>query len=87
MRCGKAAGISELTAEMLKASGDIGVDLVTNHLNDIVYECRVPDEWLRSVIVNVYKGKGDALERGNYTGIKLLDQVMKIMEQVLDGHA
>ena len=84
MKWGKAAGVSELTAEMLKASGDIGVDLVTNLVNAIMYECRVPDDWLRSVIVNVYKGKGDALERGNYRGIKLLDQVMKIMERVLE---
>lgn len=85
MKVGKAAGVSGLTAEMLKASGDIGVSLVTNLLNAILYECRVPDDWLRSVIINVYKGKGDALERGNYRGIKLLDQVMKVMERVLEG--
>ena len=85
MKFGKAAGVSGLTAEMLKASGDIGVELVTNLLNSIVYEQRVPDDWLRSMIINVYKGKGDALERGNYRGIKLLDQVMKVMERVLEG--
>jgi hypothetical protein len=29
--------------------------------------------WSRSLMVNVYKGKGDALECGSYLGIKLLD--------------
>jgi len=65
----------------LKASGDIGESLVTDLISSIIYECAVPDDWLKSVIVNVYKGKGDALERGNYyRDIKLLDQIMKVME-------
>ena len=34
--------------------------------------------------IYVYKGKGDALECGSYRGIKLLDQVMKILERVLE---
>ena len=33
---------------------------------------------------SVYKGKGDALECGSYRGIKLLDQVMKVMERVIE---
>ena len=37
-----------------------------------------------SVIVNCFKGKGDALERGNYRGLKLVDQVMKVIERVID---
>ena len=31
------------------------------------------------------KGKGDALERGNYRGIKLTEQVMKVLERIVDG--
>ena len=34
--------------------------------------------------MNVYKGKGDALACGSYRGIKLLYQVMKIFEKVLE---
>ena len=33
---------------------------------------------------DVYKGKGDALECGSYRGIKLLDQVMKVLERVIE---
>ena len=37
------------------------------------------------MVVTVYKGKGDALECGSYRGIKLLDQVMKVFEKVIEG--
>ena len=35
-------------------------------------------------IVSFYKGKDDALSRDNYRGVKMLDQVMKTIERVLD---
>ena len=39
----------------------------------------MPADWEGSFIINLYKGKGDALERGNNRGLKLLDHVMKVM--------
>ena len=35
-------------------------------------------------MVNIYKGKGDALECGSYRGVKLLDQVMKVFERIIE---
>src|SRR3954470_81896 len=35
--------------------------------------------------VNVYKGKGNALECSSYRGIKLLDHVLKELERVLEA--
>ena len=29
--------------------------------------------------------RGDTLERGNYRGLKLTDQVMKVLERIVDG--
>ena len=37
-----------------------------------------------SSTVNSYKGKGDAIERGNYRGIKLLDHIMKVLERIVE---
>ena len=34
--------------------------------------------------MNVYKGKGDALECGSYRGIKLVEHAMKILERVIE---
>ena len=36
-------------------------------------------------MVNVYKGKGDALTCGSYRGIKLLEHAMKVLERVIEG--
>ena len=44
----------------------------------------MPADWEGSFIINLYKRKGFALERGNYRGMKLLDHVMKVMERVIE---
>ena len=84
MKKGKAAGPSGVTVEMLQAAGEAGIRWVTEICNAILKEGKVPSDWERSWIVSVYKGKGDALECGSYRGIKLLDQVMKVMERVIE---
>ena len=68
MKTGKAAGPSGIVAEMLKASGDTGARLVADLANDMVRNGVIPSDWEDSFIINIYKGKGDALERGNYLG-------------------
>ena len=73
-----------MVAEMLRASGDIGVQWVTDLCNKIVQEGKIPSDWRKSWIVKVYKGKGDALECGSYRGINLLDHVMKVLERVIE---
>ena len=38
----------------------------------------MPDEWALSVVVPIFKGKGDARSCGAYRGVKLLEHAMKI---------
>ena len=38
-----------------------------------------------NVVVNGYKGKGDALSCGSYRGIKLFEHAMKVLEIVIEG--
>ena len=70
---------------MLKAAGEVGIELLTE-LTEVVF-CNgvIPTDWQESFILNLYMGKGDALEQGNYRGLKLTDQVMKLLERVLDS--
>ena len=78
MKCGKAAGPSGIIAEMLKAAGEVGIDLLTELTEVVFCNGAIPTDWQE-------KGKGDALERGNYRGLKLTNQVMKLLEHVLDS--
>ena len=84
-KTGKAAGPSGVVAEMLKASGPPGEQWVLDVCNAIVQEGRIPEDWRKSWMVSVYKGKGNAMECGSYRGIKLLDQVMKVFERVIEA--
>ena len=82
MKTGKAPGPSGITAEMLRLGG------MEAHLaelfNKIIADGVIPDDWNLSYLINLYKGKGDALLCGNYRGLKLLDQVFKVFERVLE---
>ena len=46
---------------------------------------KVPSNWEQSFIICLYKDKGYALERGNYRGLKLTEQVMKVLERIVDS--
>jgi hypothetical protein len=43
----------------------------------------MPDEW-RSILVPIYKNKGDIQSCTNYRGIKLMSHTMKLWERVID---
>jgi len=60
---GKAAGLSGVVVEMLKASGEVGRHWLTVACNGIVNVGCIPD-CRKSLMVNVYNGKDDVLECG-----------------------
>ena len=84
MKGGKAAGPSGIIIKMVKAAGDQFVGELKMLFNKIVQEGVVPSGWHLSYIVNLFKGKGDALTCGNYRGLKLQEQVMKILEHIIN---
>ena len=71
--CGKAEGPSGITAEMLKATGPDGVEMLRQLGEHTFNGDPIPTDWEESIILNLYKGKGDALDRGNYRGLKLTE--------------
>ena len=46
--------------------------------------CEILADWKGGFILNLYKGEGEAFDRGSYCGLELTDQVMKLLEWVLD---
>ena len=85
MKAGKAPVPSGIVVEMIRAAGDMGASMIRDLAAAIICDGKVPSDWEQSFIVCLYKGKGDALERGNYRGLKLTEQVMKVLERILDG--
>ena len=71
--------------EMIRAAGDMGASMIRDLAAAIIRDGKVPSDWEQSFIVCLYKGKADALERGNYRGLKLTEQVMKVLERIVDG--
>ena len=43
----------------------------------------MPDEWKTSVIVPIFKGKGDMTSWRLYRGVKLLEHAIKVVKRVL----
>ena len=82
MSLGKAAGPSGIVAEMLKAANSSGASMIRDLIEGIIFENRIPSEWQKSHIVYI---RCDALNRSNYRGLKLIDQVMKVLERVVEG--
>ena len=79
----KAAGPSGMMSEMVKAAGGAKVDRITRPSNQTIGGV-IPAEWELNTIVNCHKEKGDSLERGNYRGLKLTDQILKISERNIE---
>ena len=46
---------------MFKAGGDNCLKSTTNIFNDILFKDKLPEEWMLSLLVRVFKGKGDPL--------------------------
>ena len=94
MRAGKAPGPSGLVVEMIRAAADKGASMIRDLAAAIIRDGKVPSDWEQSFIVSsdweqsfivcLYKGKGDALERSNYHGLKLTEHVMKVLERIVD---
>jgi len=84
MKRHKAPGLSGLAAEMTQAIGSIRTQWILDLCNGIVKEGCIPKDWKSSVVLTVYRGKGDPMECGSYRGIKLLEHAMKVVERTFE---
>ena len=69
---------------IVKAAGDTGATMIRNLRTAIIRDGMVLNDWEQSFIVCLYQSKVDALDRGNYRGLKLTEQAMKIIERIVD---
>ena len=84
MKTGKASGPSDVSVELISASGEIGINVMRKLCQDILEGKGMPVDWALSTVVPIFKGKGDAMSCDAYRGVKLLEHAMKIVERVLE---
>ena len=53
-------------------------------LSGYMKEGCIPEDCKSSVVVPVYKGKGDPMECGSYRGITLLEHATKVVERIFE---
>ena len=84
MESNKALEVSEVSIDMLRAGGKECLIWMSDLLKAVWVKEKIPEDWRKSLIVPIFKKKGDILECGNYRGIKLLKHGLKILERILD---
>ena len=73
-----------IPVEVWKCLGIEGIDMLWDLMKGIYEQEKIPTEWRDSVIIPIYKEKGDIHDCANYRGIKLMPHTMKIWERIID---
>ena len=83
MKGGKTIGPDGIPIEVWRCLGGIAIVWLTKLFNHIFRSNKMPDEW-RSILVPIYKNKGDIKGCTNYRGIKLMSHTMKLWVRVIE---
>ena len=84
MKNEKATGMDGIPVEVWKCLGEEGNDMLWDMMQGIYEQEKIPTDRRDSVIIPVYKEKGDIHDCGNYRGIKLMSHTMKIWVWIID---
>ncbi|KAK3516864.1 hypothetical protein QTP70_027080 [Hemibagrus guttatus] len=85
MKSGKAVGPDDIPVEVWKCLGEAAVEFLASLFNMVLESERMPEKWRRSVLVPIFKNKGDVQSCSNYRGIKLMSHTMKVWERVVEA--
>ncbi|XP_070015932.1 uncharacterized protein [Nicotiana sylvestris] len=86
MSRGNAIGPDEISVEFWKVAGRVGLEWLTSLFNVIFKTKKMPGDWRWSLMIPLYKNKGDIQNCNNYSDIKLLSHTMKYRERKKDLH-
>jgi Reverse transcriptase (RNA-dependent DNA polymerase) len=84
MKICKALGPDDISIEVWRCLEDIAIVWLTKLFNIIFRSDKMPDEWRRSILVPIFKNKGDIQSCTNYRGIKLMSHTMKLWERIIE---
>jgi hypothetical protein len=84
MKGGKAMCPDGIPIEVWRTLEDVAIVCLTKLFNIIFRSNKMPDEWRQSILVPIFKNKGDAQSCTNYRGIKLMSHTMKLWERIIE---
>ena len=85
LKIGMAPASAEVRAEMILASGYVGIRVLMELCHRILDRKVMPEDWATSVVIPIFEGKGDIKNCDMYRGVKLLEHAIKIVERVLEN--
>ena len=83
LKWGKAPGICGIHAELLKAGGNAALVSLHAVLCSAWNTGIIPTDWKRSLVVPLWKGKGDRQDCNNHRGVALLPVPGKIFARII----
>ena len=84
VKTGKACGPSEVSLELTVASRGVGIHVMSEICLRILDGFEFPVEWALSILVPIFKGKGDIRKCSCYVAVKFRQYGMKVVERVLE---
>ena len=82
LKNGKATGCDDISAEMIKASGELGISLLHKLIVKLWQTGEWPEDGRRAVLIPIPK-KGDLQQCSNYRTISLISHASKVMLKII----
>ena len=83
MKSGRAAGVCGIPPELLSAGGDSVLNDLVAVFQKIWTTSEIPSDWKKSIIVPIYKKKGDPRDCNNHRGVSLLSAGGKLFGRTI----
>jgi hypothetical protein len=84
MKGGKPMGPDGIPIKVWRSLVDVAIVCLTKLFNLIFRSNKMPNEWRRSILVPIFKNKGNVQSCTNYRGIKLMSHTMKLWERIIE---
>ena len=84
VKTGKAAEPSEVSLELIAASRGVGIQVMAEVCRIVLYGFGMPIEWALSIVLPIFKGKGEIKNFSCYRAMKFLEHGMKVVKRVLE---
>lgn len=85
MKNGRTVGPDDIPVEVWKCLRETGLEFLARLFHTVLENERIPEEWRNSVLVPIFKNKGDVQRCSNYRGINLMSHTVNVLESVVEA--